>query len=158
MGCTHNKASSRWYWEGRRYTPKAQEWDTYEFARIAQGQISWEDDLAMRANRLLVADTDPLATHVWHRRYTGTYSPQVERLADSRYYDLYILTAPNFDFVQDGTREGEEIRLEMHQWFIETLDRQGKHYITVAGAHDRRMAESSAAIDSLLVFPMLDAN
>jgi nicotinamide riboside kinase len=68
------------------------------------------------------------------------------------------LTAPDFDFVQDGTREGEKIRLEMHQWLVATLDRQGKHYITVAGAHDRRLAESIAAIDSLLVFPMLDAN
>ncbi|MBW4623529.1 MAG: AAA family ATPase [Cyanosarcina radialis HA8281-LM2] len=147
----------RWYWEGRRYTPNAQEWDTYEFVRIAQGQISWEDDLAMRANQVLMADTDPLATHVWHRRYTGTYSPQVERLADSRHYDLYILTAPDFEFVQDGTREGEQIRLEMHQWFIDMLDRKGKKYITVAGAHEKRMADAIEAIDSLLVFPVLDA-
>jgi len=147
----------RWYWEGRRYTPGAEQWDTYEFVQIAKGQMNWEDDLAMRANRLLICDTDPLATHIWHRRYTGTYSKVVEQIADSRPYDLYILTTPDFAFVQDGTREGEPIRLEMHQWFTEVLDQKGKPYITVKGAHEQRMTDAIAAINSLLVFPTLDA-
>ncbi|MEP0873044.1 AAA family ATPase [Trichocoleus desertorum AS-A10] len=137
----------RWYWEGRRYTPQAEQWESYEFVHIAKGQAAWEEDLALRANRLLVCDTDPLATHVWHRRYRGTYSPAVEQIADSRHYDLYLLTVPDFDFVQDGTREGEAIRLEMHQWFREVLIQRGKPYITVVGPHEVRMARAIAAID-----------
>ncbi|WP_088894564.1 AAA family ATPase [Leptolyngbya ohadii] len=146
----------RWYWEGRRYTPNADEWQTYEFVQIAKRQAAWEADLAMRANRLLICDTDALATHVWHRRYRGTYSPAVEQIAEGCHYDLYILTAPDFAFVQDGTREGEGIRLEMHQWFIEVLNQKGKPYITVQGKHEQRMAEAIAAIDALLQFPPLD--
>lgn len=147
----------RWYWEGRRYTPGAEQWETYEFVHIATGQANWEDDLAMRANRLIICDTDPLATHVWHRRYTGTFSRAVEQVANSRRYDLYILTAPDFAFVQDGTREGEHVRLEMHQWFIEVLKQKGKSYITVQGSHQKRMSDAISAIDSLLMFPILDA-
>lgn len=147
----------RWYWEGRRYTLNAEQWNTYEFVQIAKGQASWEDDLAMRANRLLICDTDPLATHVWHRRYIGTYSKAVEWIADHRHYDLYILTAPDFAFVQDGTREGEYIRLEMHQWLLDVLDQKHKQYITVKGSHEQRMAEAIAAIDPLLVFSLLDS-
>lgn len=147
----------RWYWEGRRYTPQAQQWGSYEFVQIAKGQAAWEDDLATQANRLLVCDTDPLATHVWHRRYMGTYSPVLEYIAERRHYDLYILTVPDFGFVQDGTREGEHIRLEMHQWFIDVLNQKGKRFITVEGSHDQRMADAIAAINSLLVFPVLDA-
>ncbi|MBI4783751.1 MAG: AAA family ATPase [Oscillatoriophycideae cyanobacterium NC_groundwater_1537_Pr4_S-0.65um_50_18] len=147
----------RGYWEGRRYTPQSEQWDTYEFVQIAKGQANWEDDLAMRSNRLLICDTDPLATHVWHRRYTGTYAKAVEQIADSRDYDLYILTAPDFAFVQDGTREGEHIRLEMHQWFVEALKQKGKRYITVEGCHEERMSDAVAAIAPLLVFPILDA-
>jgi NadR type nicotinamide-nucleotide adenylyltransferase len=146
----------RWYWEGRRYTPCAEQWDTYEFVQIAKGQAGWEDDLAMRANRLLICDTDSLATHVWHRRYMGTYSRVVEQVADARHYDLYILTAPDFAFVQDGTRDGEHIRLEMHQWFIQVLNQKGKQYITVEGSHQARMGAAIAAIDSRLRFPVLD--
>jgi len=147
----------RWYWEGRRYTPQAKSWDTYEFVHIARGQVSWEEDLAMQANRLLICDTDPLATHIWHRRYMGVYSPEVEQIADSRHYDLYILTAPDFAFVQDGTREGEHIRLEMHQWFIEVLSKKGKRYITVRGSHKQRISDAIAALEPLLIFPPLDA-
>lgn len=147
----------RWYWEGRRYTPNADQWQTYEFVQIAKGQAAWEADLAMRANRLLICDTDPLATHVWHRRYRGTYSAAVEQIADGCHYDLYILTAPDFAFVQDGTREGEEIRLEMHQWFIDILNQKSKPYIMVQGTHEYRMAKAIAVIDALLVFPPLVA-
>ncbi|OLP17423.1 hypothetical protein BST81_16670 [Leptolyngbya sp. 'hensonii'] len=147
----------RWYWEGRRHTPNADQWETYEFVQIAKGQVAWEDDLAMRANCLLVCDTDPLATHIWHRRYMGTDSQAVECIADSRHYDLYILTAPDFGFVQDGTRDGECIRLQMHQWFIDVLNQKDKQFILVTGAHDQRMTYAIAAINSLLVFPALDA-
>jgi HTH-type transcriptional repressor of NAD biosynthesis genes len=59
--------------------------------------------------------------------------------------------------VQDGTREGEHIRLEMHQWFIEVLNQKGKPYITVKGSHEQRMMAVITAIDPLLVFPILDA-
>ena len=145
----------RWYWEGRRYTPHMEQWETYEFVQIAQGQARWEDDLAMRANRVIICDTDPLATHIWHRRYTGTYANAVEQIADSRHYDLYILTAPDFDFVQDGSRDSEFIRLEMHQWFIEVLDQKGKPYITVTGDHEQRMTTAIAAIAPRLIFPPL---
>ncbi len=81
----------------------------------------------------------------------------VEQVADSRHYNLYILTAPDFAFVQDGTREGEQIRLEMHQWFVEVLKQKGKRYITVKGSREQRMTAAIAAIDPLLVFPILDA-
>jgi NadR type nicotinamide-nucleotide adenylyltransferase len=145
----------RWYWEGRRYTPNQAQWDSYEFVQIARGQMAWEDDLAMQANRLVICDTDPLATHVWHRRYVGFYNQAVEQLADSRHYDLYILTAPDFGFIQDGTREGEHIRLEMHRWFVEALNERGKPYIIVEGPHERRLAEAIRCIDDLLVFPPL---
>jgi HTH-type transcriptional regulator, transcriptional repressor of NAD biosynthesis genes len=147
----------RCYWEGRRYSPNAEWWDTDEFVKIAIGQAAWEDDLAMRANRLIVCDTDPLATHVWHRRYTGTYAKAVEQIADSRHYDLYILTMPDFAFVQDGTREGEHIRLEMHEWLVDILNQKNKHYIAVKGCHEQRMVDAITAINLILRFPALDA-
>ncbi len=145
----------RWYWEGRRHTPNAQQWDSYEFINIARGQISWEDDLATRANQLVVCDTDPLATHVWHRRYLGFYHPALEEIIASRQYDLYILTEPDFTFVQDGTRESESRRYLMHQWFREVLQKREQHFIRVAGTHEQRLEKAKNQIDSLLVFPVL---
>ena len=135
--------------------PDASTWASEEFICIARGQAAWEDDLAMRANRLLICDTDPLATHIWHRRYCHEYSAAVERIVDSRQYDLYILTMPDFGFIQDGTREGEQIRLEMHQWFLEVLRQKQKPYILASGKHEQRMVIATTEIDRLLTFPIL---
>ena len=147
----------RWYWEGRRHTPESETWETAEFVRIAHGQAQWEDDLAHQANRLLITDTDPLATHVWHRRYKGHYASDVEQIADSRRYDLYIVTLPDFEFVQDGTREGEHVRLEMHQWLIEVLEAKARPYIAVGGSHAARMATATAQLEALCRFePLLE--
>lgn len=141
----------RHYWEGRCLT--GTDWRTSEFVTIAKGQAAWEDALAARANRLLVCDTDPLATCVWHRRYLDVWSAAVEAIADARAYELYILTAPDFGFVQDGTRDGEHIRGAMHEWFVETLERKRKRWILVAGTREARLAKALAAIEPLVVFP-----
>lgn len=143
----------RCYWEGRRFTPYPEKWESYEFVQIAQGQIAWEDALSMKANRLVICDTDALATYIWHRRYLGFDSPEVEAISDSRDYNLYILTEPDFGFVQDGTRESESWRLTMHQWFIDILEQKKKNYITVGGSHEVRISQAKSVIDSLLHFP-----
>lgn len=140
----------RWYWEGRRHIRDVAVWSTDEFVRIATRQGEIEDDLARLANRLVLCDTDALATHVWHRRFVGGYSEAVAAVADGRRYDLYIVTLPDFPFVQDGTREGEHIRDEMHEWFIEVLTSKGRPHIVVGGSQDDRLGAAVSAIDPLL--------
>ena len=114
-----------------------------------------ENVLATRANKLVICDTDPTATYVWHRRYLGNDSPLVEQIARNRRYDLYILTEPDFEFVQDGTRESQHLRQLMHQQFIEILESWEKPYITVGGDRSNRMSKAIEAIDPLLIFPPL---
>ena len=141
----------RYYWEAKRYSRDEARWTTDEFVSIARGQAHWEDTIARLARRLVVCDTDPLATHVWHRRYLGSYSQAVEVVADSRHYDLYLLTEPDFDFVQDGTREVEDpMRERMYEWLVEVLETKKRPFIQVAGAPDARLADAAAAIDPLL--------
>lgn len=145
----------RFYWEGRRYT--GDDWETPEFLRIARGQHQMEDDLARRSNRVLICDTDALATHVWHRRYVGTFSDATAAIANERSYALYILTTPDFGFVQDGTREGEAIRDEMHGWMQSELEQRSDRspFLIVTGGKEERLATAVKAIDKLLVFPTL---
>lgn len=141
----------RAYAEGRLAAHDAP-WRTDEFVHIARAQAACEDALARRASRVVVCDTDPLATHVWHRRYVGAWSAEVERLAAARTYDLYVLTAPDFPFVQDGTRDGEHVRHDMHAWFVEALERRGLPWINVGGPHERRLADAASSIEPLLRF------
>jgi nicotinamide riboside kinase len=63
---------------------------------------------------------------------------------------------PDFAFVQDGTREGEYIRLEMHEWLVDMLNQKNKHYVAVKGSQEQRMMTAIAAINAILKFPALE--
>lgn len=122
-----------------------------EFAQIAARQCELEDEAARRANRVLICDTDAFATSIWHRRYMGARSPEVEAIAAGhRRPDLYILTDIDTPFEQDGTRDGEHVREWMHEVFVEELRAQGRHFRAVSGTRDERLRQSVGYIEELL--------
>ena len=122
-----------------------------EFARIAARQCETEDEAARRANRILICDTDAFATSVWHRRYMGARSPEVEGIAARhRRPDLYILTDISTPFVQDGTRDGEHVREWMHDTFVAELGAQRRPYRRVSGTRGERLRQSVGYIEELL--------
>jgi NadR type nicotinamide-nucleotide adenylyltransferase len=142
---------------GREYSERkfavegGYEWRSEEFAHIAARQCETEDAAARLANRVLVCDTDAFATSIWHRRYTGARSPEVEEIvATHRRPDLYLLTDVETPFVQDGTRDGELVREWMHQTFIEELRARACPFQQVSGPHEERLRQAVGYIDELL--------
>lgn len=130
---------------GREYSARKQRrgeavWATEEFLHIAREQARREDLAARAANRVLICDTNAFATSIWHRRYLGAHNPEVDRLGAASRCDLYILTGDEIPFVQDGLRDGEAIRHEMHQWFVKALTRQIVPWKLVFGSLERRLA------------------
>jgi NadR type nicotinamide-nucleotide adenylyltransferase len=147
-GCAWVPEYGRTYVE-QRQTPTI-DWHTDDFVHIARRQQAEEDTAARRGGRLLICDTDALATSVWHERYLGTTSPEVTRLAAARSYSLYILTGDDIPFVQDGTRDGEHIRSWMTERFRQVLIARTNPWIEVRGTRDERLATACAGIDRLL--------
>lgn len=129
---------------------QAVEWQAEEFVHIAQEQCRREDEAARQANRVLICDTNAWATRLWHERYMGFSSPEIMAVADTRSYDLYLLTDINIPFVQDGLRDGEHIRHAMHQQFEAELKRQKIPSALVSGTHEERMELAVKLIDDLL--------
>lgn len=126
-------------------------WRSEEFAHIAQTQCEREDEAARRANKVLICDTNAFATSVWHRRYFGERSPEVEKIAAAhRRPDLYLLTDVNTPFVQDGTRDGESIRQWMHQAFIDELTEQQHPFVFLSGSTQARVNLAVDWIDELV--------
>jgi HTH-type transcriptional regulator, transcriptional repressor of NAD biosynthesis genes len=138
----------RLYTEARRH--RGELWRSDEFTYIAIEQARMEDALARIANRVLICDTDPFATTIWHERYLGGPSAAVQAVAASRSYDLYVLTDTDIPFVQDGIRDGEAIRQWMHNRFHDELSRMATPMIVVSGPHEQRLAEAVTRIDALL--------
>ena len=68
----------RFYYEGRATSlngDKGAAWSSEEFVKIARSQQALEAQLLQLANRVLVCDTDALATHVFHKHYLGSAQP-----------------------------------------------------------------------------------
>jgi NadR type nicotinamide-nucleotide adenylyltransferase len=139
----------RVYSEGREYTRQA--WRSDEFTFIALEQARMEDGLATLANEVLICDTDPFATAIWHERYLGSRSDAVWEIAARRKYDLYVVTDVNIPFEHDSIRDGESFRQWMQGRFIEELSKGPTPMIVVSGPHEERFAAAVKRIDEILV-------
>lgn len=129
-------------------------WETSEFTAIAREQARREDEAARSANRVLVCDTDVFATTLWHERYIGARSPEVDAMAAGRCADLYLLTGDEIPFVQDGLRDGEHVRHRMHERFVEDLGLTGRNWRLLTGTADERRADAVRHVDALLRAPV----
>ena len=126
-------------------------WQTADFVEIANAQCRLEDQAARRSNRLVVCDTDAFATSIWHQRYMGRRSAQVEAISDAHCKpDLYLLSDFHAPFVQDGTRDGESIREWMHETFVKELTSQQRRFTVLRGSYEDRYRQAVEAIDTLL--------
>lgn len=125
------------------------QWRSEEFLEIARKQQEIEDRTAREANRVLICDTDVLSTGIWHERYLKKSSPEVNGIVAACRHDLYLLTDRDIPFVQDGLRDGENVRQWMTERFEEVLDGSFS-WIKIFGSHEKRMKDATAAIDKLL--------
>ncbi len=126
-------------------------WHTAEFDLIA-AEHARQEVVAMRHTPmpLVISDTDVLATTIWHERYLGASSPSVLARASSWQPDLYLLTGDEIPFVQDGMRDGEAIRHDMHGRFREVLAAGEVPWLEVRGDPPTRLTTAVAAVDELL--------
>lgn len=125
------------------------EWRSDEFVAIANEQTRREDAAAREANRVLICDTNAFATILWHRRYMGTHSQAVAEIASRGRCDLYLLTGDEIPFIQDGLRDGEHIRREMHGWFEEALSGQPVPWSLLRGTREQRLSRAIEATGEL---------
>lgn len=140
----------REYSEAKIYRKDANSWRTSEFVYIAKEQSRKENFWLKTANKILICDTDAFATGVWHERYMGFRSKEVEKISKGRKYDLYLLTDVDIPFVQDGTRDGENIRQWMHNNFIKRLVEENKKFEILSGSHKNRLAKAISLVDSVI--------
>lgn len=126
------------------------DWETKDFVSIAAEQQLRENMEARQANRILICDTNATATGVWHERYMNRRSPEVDAIGDQDRVDLYLLTLPDFPFVQDGTRDGEHIREWMHERFLVRLVETGVPVVSLGGSHSVRLERAKQEVRELL--------
>jgi HTH-type transcriptional repressor of NAD biosynthesis genes len=127
------------------------EWTTTDFDHIAAMQWEMEERAAGVANKILICDTDAFATGIWHERYMGFASEIVDSTGWQSKCDLYLVSdVAGAPFVQDGIRDGEQIRLWMHDRFVEELESRGWAYKVLSGGWEERFSQAKDAVQALL--------
>ena len=121
-----------------RWVEKAGVLDYDDMLHIGQVQVAREEALAPKANRVLLCDTTPLTTLGYSMTMFGRADPALEQLAE-RAYDTILLCAPDFPFVQDGTRRDTEFRSMQHKMYRDVLDRKQIAYAMLAGPLEQRL-------------------
>ncbi|MFE3559267.1 AAA family ATPase [Streptomyces sp. NPDC059193] len=131
-------------WEDVSFTSR-------EFPVIARRQDADEERAARLGSPVLFCDTDSFATGIWHERYTGGRSEEVEKTASLTTRHLYLLTDDaDVPFEDDGLRDGPHLRPWMTGRFREELERTGRRFLVVRGDREQRLAAAVTAVDELL--------
>jgi len=116
-----------------------------DLSHIAREQIRREELALERARGFLFCDTSPLTTLFYSLELFGRATAELE-LAAQRTYAMVVLCAPDFPFVQDGTRRDESFRQRQHVWYETELADRGVAYVTARGS----LAERTACLRQLL--------
>ncbi len=111
-----------------------------ELLLVAQTQVRWEDDRALRANRWLVCDTTPLTTWQYCLHDHGQAPPELQALA-RRPYAVTVVCEPDFAFVQDGARRDDSFRAQQHVWTLARLAEQNVQPLLVRGSVQQRLQQ-----------------
>jgi NadR type nicotinamide-nucleotide adenylyltransferase len=108
-----------------------------DLLEIALTQVRRENDYSSHANKWLVCDTSPLTTLFYSLTMFGKAAPELQALS-YRSYDRIFLCAPDFPFVQDGTRQSKSFRARQHAWYLNELSQRKIDFEVVTGSLETR--------------------
>lgn len=119
-----------------------------DLCAIARGQLRLEDELAAKANKVLVCDTDLYVLKVWsHAKYGACNRFITENIA-VRKYDMYLLTNIDTPWQDDPLREHPlpEERNYFYNLYKDIVQNSGTPWVDVNGSHEERLKKALEAI------------
>lgn len=135
---------------GRRYVEQVRAVETQaDMDLIALGQTALEDRAIRQANRILICDTDLLATLIWNERYFHHYPPWMNDLYEARRSHLYLLCDIDLPWIADGYRDSgsDERRAWFHRRFLEELQARQLPYVLIRGDAEQRLTTALQAVE-----------
>lgn len=121
-----------------------------DMRQIVMGHLAGVEAAKLRANRVLVEDTDPVLTAIWSDALCGSRDPWFAAYAD--YPDLYLFCDIDMPWVDDGTRyfADSEVRRRFHEACERELVSRGVNFLRIVGTPEERWATAREAVEALL--------
>jgi NadR type nicotinamide-nucleotide adenylyltransferase len=121
-----------------------------DIAEIAHGQLLLEDQVSLKAHRLLFCDTDMLVTKVWSEFKYGKCDPWILEQLKIHRYDLYLLCDIDLPWEEDPLREHPNKRKELFNIYYRNLLNMKVDYVIISGAGDKRLERAIKAVEDTL--------
>jgi NadR type nicotinamide-nucleotide adenylyltransferase len=123
------------------------EYQYEDLLTIAKGQIATEDELAQKADKYLICDTDLYVIKVWSEHKYGKTDAFILETIAQREYDAYILCDIDMPWDEDPLREHPEpqMRRYFYYMYLDIIVESGKPFIIVRGSEKERLAQALAA-------------
>lgn len=116
-----------------------------DLLHIGKTQVEREDQLSQKAKRWLFCDTTPLTTFFYSNYMFNKAESELELLANRKYHHTF-LCAPDFPFVQDGTRQDESFRNLQHEWYLKELSNRK---ISFTILQDNQVARINTVVENI---------
>jgi len=135
----------------KKWNDKRQVCEYNDLKPIAIGQMKLENNLAKKADKVLICDTDLLETKVYAEEYyDGVVDADLEKAAQQNVYDLYLLTYIDIPWKLDSIRDRPGQRENMFNAFENALKKYDRPYITLKGDEETRFRNAVAGIDEVM--------
>lgn len=121
-----------------------------DMRQIVMGHLAGVAAASLRANRVLIEDTDPVLTAIWSDTLAGSRDSWFDEYRD--YPDLYLLCDIDLPWVDDGTRyfRDPEIRRKFQQACERELVSRGVNFVRISGSPEIRRATAIEAVEKIL--------
>ncbi len=121
-----------------------------DMRQIVMGHLAGVAAASLRANRVLIEDTDPVLTAVWSDTLAGSRDPWFDTYRD--YPDLYLFCDIDLPWVEDGTRYFRDpaARANFHRACERELVTRAVRFVRIQGPPEQRRAKAIEAVDALL--------
>ncbi len=116
---------------------------------IAQGQMAQEDQLSLKANKILFCDTDITVIKIWSEHKFGVIDPFIISSCDKIKYDLYLLMNIDLPWKVDQQREYPEKRKFFFNLFEDELNVRKSNYKVISGNDYERFNNARFCIDKM---------
>lgn len=121
-----------------------------DLLNIAQGQLQSEDSLLLKANDVLICDTNLLVIKIWSEFKYGHCDLEIRQLISSRTYDLFLLTSIDIPWEYDPQREHPDQRTTLWEIYKSELEKQNTPVVEIKGEREMRRETAINSIEQLL--------
>lgn len=122
-----------------------------DILKIAKGQIKTENEMAAKANKILICDTELLVTKIWIEHKYKNCHPWILETIKKHTYDLYLLCNIDLQWQPDPLREHPQIRDYFLKLYLNELKNRNFIFEIISGLKEDRLKNAIMAIENILV-------